>query len=462
MCAEILNEFNSLDLPDSRLNDRAGKLLVSLGAKPSMSINMATGKWSETMAAYRFLDNDRVAPQKIIQAHCQATVARMAEQPVVLLVQDTTELDFTQHPPADCGVLNEAYRFGFYDHTQAAFTPQGLCLGVTSVEFFNRTPESLKEKSQRKQKPIEQKESMRWLNGYRQACQLATQCPETHVISVADSEADIYDIFVEARQHPNPVDFVIRSTRVRRTDQRNAAAGETAYQKIADAVLDSDLRYQCEVELQPTPKRAARTAHLEVRAISLTLKPPHARSSLPSVEANLVRVTETGRPADDPTAIDWQLLTTLPIDSDDQVQQVIDNYRGRWPIEPFFRTYKTGCRVEEIQLETELRMQRALAIYKIIAWRVMYLTFLGRECPDIQCDAVFDDCQWKSVWQVIKKKAPPKRPPSLGKFIRVLATLGGYNNRRHDPPPGPEVIWTSIKRMADLSNAWLAFGPGKK
>ena len=125
----------------------------------------------------------------------------------------------------------------------------------------------------------------------------------------------------------------------------------------------------------------------------------------------------------------------------------------------FFRVFKTGCRVEEIQLETLSRLKNCLAFYKIIAWRIMYLTYMNRECPTLPCDAVFDDCEWKSVWLVVKKNALPGTPPTLSEFMSLLTQLGGYNNRQTEPPPGPQPVWVGIRRMTDFATAWIAFGP---
>ena len=193
----------------------------------------------------------------------------------------------------------------------------------------------------------------------------------------------------------------------------------------------------------------------------IAIKPPHARSSLPSVTYNVVLVEEVNGPNDD-TDVSWLLITTLPIDLIEDILRVIDYYRARWMIEVYFRVLKTGCRVEEIQLETTDRLKNCLAFYKIIAWRVMYVTYLNRECPSLPCTAVFDDSEWKSVWRITTKKELPDIPPALSEFIPLLAGLGGYNNRNRDLPPGPQAIWVGIRRMTDFAIAWTAFGPGKE
>ena len=196
----IASELEGIQLGDERLNRRSSKVLAALAANPEASINAACDGWSDTQAAYRFFDNSAVAPEKILAPHREATVNRMRNQPVALVVQDTTELDFTSHPPRDAKCLNKPDRFGLYDHTLLAVTPEQLCLGVVGGEQFDRDPETLGQADERSTLPIEEKESLRWLTGYRTACELARECPQTQVVSVGDREADIYDIFVEAQQ----------------------------------------------------------------------------------------------------------------------------------------------------------------------------------------------------------------------------------------------------------------------
>ena len=208
------------------------------------------------------------------------------------------------------------------------------------------------------------------------------------------------------------------------------------------------------------PARWARSAPRRRPAASCTStgKPPHARSYLPSVSYNVVLVEEISGPADG-TDICWLLITTLPINTVKEVLLVVDYYIARWPIEVFFRVFKTGCQVEKIQLETNDRLKNCLMFYKVIAWRIMYVTFLGREYPEIPCDTIFDDVEWKPVWRIVSDKPIPRKAPPLSAFMPMLAELGGYNNRSYDHPPGSQVIWVGMRRMMDFAIAWNAFGP---
>lgn len=465
MCEGIASELEGIDFGDKRLNDRSQRIIEALSINPEASCNSACDGWSDTLGAYRFFDNKSVQPEAILQPHVEATKRRMQEQSVVVIAQDTTELDYTDHPPTDARCLNKENRLGLYDHTHLAVTPDGLSLGVVGVEYFDRDAEGLGKSKERSKLPIEEKESLRWLTGYRLACELARDCPETQIVSVADREADLYDIFMEAekqaKEPPRSADFIIRAKIKRSLPERDPEAGPHAYKKVRDEVSNSELRATQTIELPRTPKRAARQAKLEVRAIRVTVKPPHERSSLPTVTYNVVLVEEVRGP-NDGTDVSWLLITSLPIDSIQDIQLVIDYYVARWTIEVFFRVFKTGCKVEKIQLETLSRLKNCLAFYKIIAWRIMYLTQMNRECPTLPCDAVFDDCEWMSVWQVVTQTELPPTTPTLSEFMSLLTQLGGYNNRKTESPPGPQPVWVGIRRMTDLAAAWMTFGPGAK
>ncbi len=470
MSGRIVDELAGIELGDKRLNKRSQQVIEALSVDPQASINASFDKWADTLAAYRLFRNDAVTSEAILQPHRQATLSRIRDNPVVLVLQDTTELDFTKHPPKDAGCLNKANRFGFYDHTHLAVTPVGLPLGVLGMDLFDRSAESLGRCLERRSLPIEQKESFRWLQGYRLAQEVIQQCPQTQIVNVADSEADLYDIFVEALNDSHvaatdatpKADFVIRSKEDRRTTKRVPPSEHTSrnavYRKTYTDVRESPLRLQKTITLSQTPKRAARQATLEIRAKPVTLKHPKNRRNLANVNCSVVHVEEVNGPAHE-DHVEWWLITSLPVDSTEDVERVIEYYKARWTIEVYFRVLKTGCRVEEIQLETTARVKACLAFYHIIAWRVLYLTHLNRASPDLPCTAVFADYEWQPVWRVTTKRDLPKQPPLLSEFTNLLASLGGYNNRSGEPPPGPKPIWIGIRRAADFTQAWLTFGP---
>lgn len=328
-------------------------------------------------------------------------------------------------------------------------------------EQFDRTPGSLGKTDERVNWPIEDKESFRWLTGFRIASQLVEECPGTQIVSVADSEADIDDIFVDAQEQQAPAQFLIRVKENRCIPQKDPAGGPAAYRNVEDEVRAAALRIRRTIALSQTPQRAAREATLEIRALRVTIKPPHARSRLPQVTCNVVLVEEVNGPADG-TDVRWLLITTLPIKTVKEVGQVVDDDKSRWPIEVYFRTLKTGCKVEEIQLETLSRLKNCLVFYKIIAWRVLFVTHLSRECPGASCEIAFAKEEWEPTWRMLKQLPPPKRPPTLKAFTLLIAELGGYNNRRGEPAPGPQTMWIGLRRPLDFALAWQAFEKGQQ
>jgi hypothetical protein len=205
-----------------------------------------------------------------------------------------------------------------------------------------------------------------------------------------------------------------------------------------------------------------RTTEVQVRAATVTLRAPRRPGgvSLPSATVNVVLVSEPDPPAGEP-AVEWLLVTTLPIETVEQVRQIVQYYCVRWMIEVLFRTLKSGCRVEQRRFEHIERLLPCLALYWIVAWRVLLLCRLGRGCPEMDCEVLFEPAEWQSVWAVTRQGPVPRQPPPLGVIVRLITQLGGYVNRpNRADPPGPQTLWLGLQRMHDLAWAWNTFGPG--
>ena len=170
----------------------------------------------------------------------------------------------------------------------------------------------------------------------------------------------------------------------------------------------------------------------------MTLKAPRRPDRrLSDATVTALLATEIDPPAgDEPVA--WLLLTNLPIDTPDQALEKIAWYLCRWQVEVYFTILKSGCKIEQLQLEKRERLEPAIGFYMIVAWRVLLLTHLGHACPEMPCDVVFDDAEWKAVTLVTQRQAPPEKPPSLDTMVRMVATLGGFLNRNSDGFPGPQ------------------------
>lgn len=470
----VMDEMKTVDLNEKRLNDRLRQVLSQLSARPTASIPAACGGRAEMVAAYRFFENEKATFQKILQPHIDATRQRMAVQPVVLLAQDTTEIDVTRpdQQVAGAGPLDGDSRRGALLHLLQAFTPDGTPLGTAHGIAWMREEERVCQPLSRAQRaaiPIEEKESHRWVVTLQQAQAQVPHCPSTKLVCVADSEADIYEYLVEGTKEPQGVSWIVRACQNRAL----LCAGDpkTAEKYVRDYVLGQPVLFQqtirvrgrrakvsCDVRGRRQP-RQSREAEVVVRAGRVTLRPPHRTDrKLPAVTVNVVLVSELNPPPDD-EAVEWLLITDLPVDDADQVRQVIQYYCVRWMIEVFFRVLKSGCRVEERLFEYMDRLLNCLAVYVIVAWRTLYVCRLGRSCPEMSCEAIFEPAEWKSVWKVVQRKDPPAKPPTLGVFIRLVAQLGGYVNRKRADPPGPQTLWIGLQRMHDFATCWQMFGP---
>lgn len=462
-------EMATVDLGDERLDRRAELLLSALGGRPQLSIPAACHGRAELKAAYGFFDNDKVTFEKVLEPHCSCTRARMAEHATVLLIQDTTEVDMKRPEQQVVGVgeLDEA-RPGFLLHELHAFTTEGTPLGTVWAEILNRTEgvshdTTAEKQRKRKHTPFEEKESVRWRTGLQQTRALAQALADVCCICVGDSEADIYEVFAEPRGE-RPVHWLFRACQ-----DRAVLSDEDGL--LRAQVLAMPKLYEAEVKMRgraamtAVEKRArrqnreTRQATVEVRAKTVTLRPPQrpGQPKLPPVRVNVVLVREPQPPEGEPP-LEWLLLTTLPIETPEQVRTVVEYYCVRWWIEIFFRTLKSGCRIERRRFEHIDRVLPCLAMYLIVAWRTLFVCKLGRECPDLDCEAIFEPSEWKAVWVAMHKQKPPRQAPKLQEMVRLIARLGGYIERK-DSEPGPQTLWIGMQRMFDLAWAWETFGP---
>jgi hypothetical protein len=464
-------EMATAQLNDKRLEQRLTALLSALGDQPAAGIPAACGGHAEMTAAYRFFDNPKVTPAAVLEPHFAATRQRLAAQPVALLVQDTTEADLSRpHQQVEgTGPLDGGKRRGVFLHPLAAFTAEGTPLGTVSMQTWTREEADPKKEPARRNRPIEEKESFRWVQGLRAARHVAQELPQTQVVCLGDSDADLYELFVEPRGE-RPVEWLIRACRNRCVEGETEATRQKLRERVqAQPVLFTHTitvrTREPKTACEKRPRRvgrATRTATVEARAASVILHPPRRSGgvTLPAVPVNVVLVSEPDPPAGQPP-VEWLLVTTLPVQTPEQVRQIIQYYCVRWMVEVLFRTWKSGCRIEERRFEHLDRLLPCLALYWIVAWRVLLLCRLGRSCPDLDCEVLFEPAEWQSVWRVTQQEPVPEVPPKLGVMVRLVAQLGGYVNRPNRvDPPGPQTVWLGLQRMHDLALAWNTFGPG--
>jgi len=440
-------ELGGAQLGDRRLTERLLTLARDCYARPQAQLPQACATRAKTKAAYRFFDHARVTLQSLLAPHYQATAQRAAEQAVVLAVQDSSGLNYTAHPATEgLGPLNtKADRsLGLWLHDTLALTPQGLPLGLVDIQLWARDADSIGQRERRHTRPIEDKESAKWLTSYTAACALAQHCPETRVVSVGDREADVYELFVAAAAQPQGARLLVRAERTRRMTQTQGSLWQfMAHQPLAGT------------QALAVPRRAgrpARTATLQVRFACVPLKAPKRKPHLPAVTLWAVWAREVDAPPG-VEPLEWMLLTDVAVARFEQACERLAWYATRWQIEVYHRTLKSGCRIEERQLGTVKRLEACLAIDLVVAWRIFHLAKLGRETPEVPCTVFFEEAEWKALWiRVNRTPALPETPPSLRQAMRMLASLGGFLGRTCDGEPGNQTLWLGLQRLDDITH----------
>jgi len=444
-----VEEFSKVNLQDKRLNKRCQKIASDLEQQPTDPINQACEDWADTKAAYRFCDNPKVTPAKIISAHSGRTVKRMKKHALVLAIQDTSFLNYTHHPQTEgLGEIGkkEQQQRGFGLHTTLAVTPQGQPLGMLAQQFLERPiGEAAHTAAELHKLPIEEKESYRWIEAFQQTIALT---PEgVQVVTVCDREADIYEMFVMAQEQH--ADLLVRANTDRRLDEET--------KKLWAKVESQKKAGKLTVDIVGNDKREARQATVSIRYCTVKFQPPWRpqQKKLPSVTLTAILVREENPPANIKEPIEWLLLSNTTVKNFQQAVQVIEWYCCRWQIEVFHKVIKSGCRVEDCRLQTAARLKNYIALMCVVAWRLQWLTYINRTDPHSPCTTVLTTIEWQALYMRIHKTSVlPKMIPSTHQAICWIAQLGGFLGRKSDGEPGIVVIWRGWKRLQDLAATW--------
>ena len=435
-------EFSGLNLGDVRLNKRAIKLANRLMAKPTASIPMACESWSETQAAYRFLANDSIDWHQILRPHQEQTEQRLGKHAVVLCLEDTTELDFNGQEIAGLGRLNYEQRRGMYVHPTYAVTPQREPLGVLKLHMWARADrvetvpdkDSPEKKGSQAAKEEITKESARWIKGYEHVAHRAEHLPQTRLVYVADRESDMIELMWRAQQLGTPADWLIRAKH-----NRCLPESKRLWEHAAEGEPSGEMSF-----VMPSREgQKARTVRQQLWAKRVNL--PMGKDQ--SVSVTCIVAQEINAP-DGVKPVVWRLLTNREAPTLDDIIQLIDWYRARWEIEIFFHIFKNGCRIEALQLSQMDRIERALALFMVVSWRVAHLMRLGRTCPDLDAALFFQPDEIRGTYLLMKKK-PPEKTPTLNDVLRLIAQLGGFLARKCDGDPGVKTIWIGLQRVVD-------------
>ena len=425
------HEFGGAQLGDLRLGQRLVHSAAALAAMPGRAFcGAAQGDVAATKAYYRLIDkpdDSALTMQAILEPHRARTVQRMRSQPTVLCIQDGSDLNYSGL--AQCEGLGSiganqtgARSPGLHLHSTLAVSTEGLPLGVLGAQCSAPIARSQHDERAACDIPIDEKKTFSWIQGLRECVQVARQLPDTRLVCVMDREADIFELFDEQRaiacKSSARVDLLVRAKHDRATANNTGAPPDL---HLFDSVRSTAVRGRARIDVprqSARPKKSRqkacaghprRTAQVALRYRQVELRPPAPHSARQAITLWVVHVVESSRPRN-AEPVEWFLLSTRPITSAEQAQECLRWYCLRWRIEDWHRVLKSGCRVQALQHKTAERLKRAIAINLVIAWRIMLMTLLGRQCPDLAADVLFSTVEVEVLQAYAKKTHSPARP----------------------------------------------------
>ena len=398
------------------------------------SIPEACGDWGATQATYRFfnqaLNEDRPLEwHQILNPHRDATIERMRQYPLVLCLQDTTELNFNGQQIRGLGPLSYESQRGMYLHPTYTVTPSHVPLGCLDAWMWSRAF-----KDSEGNRPG-MNESLRWEEGYERVAELAQQIPGTRLVYVADREADIVSLMNKADTLGCPADWLIRSKHNRVLEEGK---------KLWNSVKKETPMGEIEFELPPRQNQPGRKVRQQIWAAERQIS--NGRKGKLTVTCVIAKEMD---PPPGVQPLEWRLLTNRKVNNLAEATEIVEWYRCRWAIEEFFNVLKNGCQVEALQLEDRLKLELALSVYMVVSWRLAHLQRMGRIHPDLPANILLSEEEWKAAY-ILGKKKPPKQVPPLGEVIRQIAKLGGFLGRKHDGQPGLKTLWKGYMRVREF------------
>ncbi|NET07819.1 MAG: IS4 family transposase [Merismopedia sp. SIO2A8] len=444
-CNWAEEEFRGVDFGDVRLKKRVILLADSLSNYPLSPINQASEDSASTKAAYRFFGNGKVDSSKIMSGHIRQTVSRAREESVILAIQDTSYLNYSKHKKTTgLGSIGSEGVDGLIMHSTLACTTQGLPLGLLTHKCWGRDG-LISDKMSRKEadsRPFCKKESYKWFDSVNEISKLNLGIEK--VVHIADRESDIYEFLRES--HRINAHYVIRANHDRKVILDTSCT-------INEAIESSPVRAILETKV---PNNKAPVI-LECRFIKTAISEPLRIKSCERepLESWIIRITQTNAKAGE-EPLEWTLLTNIPIKTIEDAIEKIQWYKLRWRIEEFHKILKSGCKIEECRLQSAEKLKRFIALFSIIAWRIFWMTHLGRINPQADATVILtkNEIQTLRTLKKFKDKLVKVKKLTVKKAITFIAMLGGYLNRKNDPPPGNTVLWRGWQRLSAMTEMY--------
>ena len=441
-----LREMSGATISDRRCRPNLIEICSRLFSGTGKSWSAALGSRLR-QAAYNILDSSKTNVQGLLAGHIKETALRSNGLPLVLAAQDTTEFDYSGHESKDdLGHLSYASSRGLLAHGVLAMHPCGTPLGVVGLSLWTRNREEQGQKKvHRNHRTISDKESQKWLQGLQYAEDAFDA--DQPLLLLQDREADIFALLAAPRRMTT--NLLIRASKPRNVEVK----GQSKKLKLFDAVAAAPVLGSFGVKVPRRPNQEERMANLTIQAQEMTACPPANQIKGEPCEPQkiwAIQVTENA-PPENCTAINWTLISTLPVDSLEDGKLMVEYYTRRWIIERLHYTLKSGLSAEQLQIDDQHRLKNALAILYIVAWQVMSLTYMARNAPDAQASEVLTEQEVLVLRQMTKKDVT-----KLSNAVNELAKMGGYEPYRNGPPPGVKSVWIGLRSLQTMIDTWNA------
>jgi hypothetical protein len=441
----LAEEFADVDFNDERLENRFRHTMETLAKDPQKSIYGSSENRAESKAIYRMLDNKKFNKNEILRTHRAATIGRMEGHPVILAVQDTTSVNYdTQQKMEGNGYIGDK-TMGVNIHSCLAVTPEGLVLGVLDQRGFNRREpkNTTLTKEQQKNRPIEEKESSRWLLTMENADR---DIPEDiKVLHVCDREGDNYELFDKAIQSGRH--FLIRIIQNRMTVEN---------EQIVDKIRETPCKGRIKALIPRDSRRhlKEREIVLEIRYRQFEIKKPQIKNKnqvlLPSLGVQVIYVKEE-EPPEGIEPIEWFLMTNEEVGSVEGAYEQVEHYIQRWKIERFHHVLKSGCKIEGLQERSMEKTKALILMYSVIGVFIMNLTYIARINPELPCTILFEEEEWKVLYCAANRtREVPEKAYTIKQAVEYIGWLGGPKRAPSDGPPGVKTIWTGLQKLYTL------------
>ena len=375
-----------------------------------------------------------------MESHYLKTLERLDSEKVILKMQDTTELNFTSHKSMkDVGYLTYAKCNGLMVHTTLCVTENGLPVGIIDQKVWARDNELRGKSSERSSKPIEEKESFRWLETLRDTERMFSNSQIQ--VMIGDRESDIYELFEVSRIKNSH--FLVRGTQNRLIEHMD--------KKLFTALENADAKGYVNLDVGRKNGQQARTAELIVKYESIRIKAPkNSKKRTNEIDLNVILVEELEAP-ENIEPIKWILLTTLDITNLEDALKYVRWYSYRWLIERYHYVLKSGCQIENLQLDSGEKIKKALSIYSIIACRLLNITYKARKEPESSCEQIFKKEEWKMLYILAhKNNKMPEQPTTLKDVVLWIARLGGFLARKSDGLTDLKNIWRGYRKFYEI------------